>query len=88
MFVHKMRNLRLKHRISLMELARGISRSHQWLFKLEQRDSIPSDDSQAIVCRAFEEVIASRRSALYALERDFYLHKNSLFEQVKESEPL
>jgi hypothetical protein len=69
-------------------LAQGINRSHQWLFKLEQRDNTPSDDSQAIVVRAFEEVIASRRSALYALERDFLLHKNSLFEQVKESESL
>ena len=88
MLVHKMRNLRQKHGISLMELARGIKRSHQWLFKLELRGNIPSEDSQAIVSRAFEEVIASRRSALYALERDFLLYKNSLFEQVKEGEPL
>jgi len=83
-----MRNLRLKHSITLSELAQGIHRSHQWLFRLELRDNIPSEDSQATVIRAFEEVIASRRSALYALERDFLLHKDSLFEQVGEGEPL
>ena len=88
MLVHKMRNLRLKHGITLFELARGIDRSHQWLFKLELRDSIPSEDSQEIVSRAFEEVIASRRSSLYELERDFLLHKDSLFDQVREGEPL
>ena len=88
MLVHKMRILRIKYRITLAELAQGIGRSGSWLSLLELSGTTPTEQTRKAVARAFEEVVASRRSALYALEHDFLLHKNSLFEQAKEGDAL
>jgi transcriptional regulator with XRE-family HTH domain len=89
LFVNKMRNLRLKYRITLTELAKGFGGSRTWLSKLELKEKAPPIvPTQQAIIRAFEEVIANRRSALYALERDFHLHKEKLFEQAEEGEPL
>ena len=88
MFVRKMRNLRLKHGVTLGELAQEAKLSHQRLSELELSNAVTAGKTSTAVARAFEEVVASRRSALYALERDFYLHKNGLLDRAKEGDPL
>jgi transcriptional regulator with XRE-family HTH domain len=83
-----MRNLRLKHRVTLTELAKGFGRSRAWLSAIELCGASPTAPTREAAVRAFEETIASRRSALYAFERDFLLHKDGLFERAMEGEPL
>ena len=88
MLVRKMRVLRLKHNITIGELAQGAKRSPSWLSAIELGGSSLREQTKETARRGFEEVIASRRSALNALERDFHLHTDSLFDGVKEGDPL
>ena len=88
MLVRKIRVLRLKYNITINELAQGAKRSPSWLSAVELGGSSLREQTKETALRGFEEVIASRQRGLYALERDFHLHKDSLFDGVKEGDPL
>ena len=88
MLVRKIRILRHKYNITINELAKGSRRSPSWLSAIELGESSLREHTKEAARRGFEEVIASRHRALHALEQDFYLHKDSLFDGVKEGSPL
>ena len=88
MLVRKIRNLRHKYNITINELAQGSKRSPAWVSAIELGESSLREHTKETALHGLKAVIASRRSALDALERDYYLHKDSLFDGAKEGSPL
>lgn len=84
MFVRKMRILRLKHNISTAQLAAAIHVSQQWISEIELSDAPRSPQTAELVCRAFETLLAARKSELFELEQDYLDHRDSLLDSVEE----
>lgn len=74
----KLRVLRLKYRISLMELAKQGGLSNQQISHMELGDIPRTNHKEQLAAAALSGVIAARRAALDGLEREYQASKGQL----------
>ena len=86
MKVRKFRILRLRHQISMAELARVCGVSAQRISELELSESTPEAETVQKIQNGFETIIAQRGEKLDTLRQDYDSCKNSLMERVGEYE--
>ena len=84
MKVRKMRLLRHKHHISLVELSDACGVSKQRLSEIELDKTSVSEVAVQMITAGFSVVEKRRRDSLNALSRDFRRHKDTLLENVEE----
>jgi len=81
-----MRFLRHKHKISYVELSTAAEISTQRVSQIELNPGASTQYHRELVRQAFLRVIAARKLALSALERDFYKYQNSLLDEAPKEE--
>lgn len=81
--VTRLRILRLKHGISITELAKLAGVSDQHISRLELAQVHGTSRQEERVSTALSELIAQRHSDLLALEKDFLLNKGRLLEPLE-----
>ena len=81
-----LRALRLRHGISLEELAAAAGVSKQCVSRVELGQSSPTRGLEEKYERAMEELIAARYAATRALEREYRMAKQRLFEKVEDAD--
>ena len=81
----RMTQLRLRYGISQEELAKAAGVSRQLISRIELEHECQSSGHEAMIRRAFAEVIASRQMALAHLEQDLE-HIPWLFSMSKEED--
>ena len=86
MQVRKLRLLRLKYRISLMELSRVTGLTPQRVSEIELNAGNLQDATVQKLVEGIEQVILLRQKAHAALQYDFRLHKDTLMEMVGEAD--
>lgn len=86
MQVRKLRLLRLKYRISLMELSRTTGLTPQRISEIELNAGNMQDATVQKLVEGIEQVIFQRQKDHTALQNDFLLHKNTLMEMVGEAD--
>ena len=86
MQVRKLRLLRLKYRISLMELSRTTGLTPQRISEIELNAGNMQDATVQKLVEGIEQVIFQRQKDLTALQNDFQLHKDTLMEMVGEAD--
>lgn len=74
----KLRVLRLKYKISLMELAKQGGLSNQLISHMELGDIPRTSHKEQLAAAALSGVIAERRAALDDLEREYQASKGQL----------
>lgn len=86
MKVRKMRLLRIKHQISLSELARfcGVSPQHISEIELNAEPKLRKETSAKLLA-AFSKAIEERNNEMVGLQQDFLNHKDTLMEGVEET---
>lgn len=83
----RLRLLRLRHHISLLELEEKTGISNQHLSRIELGYAKPNESQEALVNIAMDEIIGERHAKLLELERDYMLCKQHLLDAV-EVEPV
>lgn len=78
-----LRVLRLRHGISLAELARNAGVSNQLISRLELAGVHSTPHQEQRVAEALKELILQRRAALAELEKDFLADKGRLLEPLE-----
>ena len=86
MQVRKLRLLRLKYRISLMELSRVTGLTPQRVSEIELNAGTLQDATVQKLVEGIEQVILLRQKDHTALQYDFQLHKDTLMEMVGEAD--
>lgn len=86
MKTRRMRLLREKHSIPLLELSRYADVSQQRLAQIELGEEAVTDSKNRLVEMAFVRLITARRRELAVLEADFQTHRKRLLEFVEEKE--
>ena len=86
MQVRKLRLLRLKYRISLMELSRVTELTPQRISEIELNAGNMQDTTVQKLLGGIEQVILLRQKDHAALQYDFQLHKDTLMEMVGEAD--
>lgn len=86
MQVRKLRLLRLKYRISLMELSRVTGLTPQRVSEIELNAGNLQDATVQKLVEGIEQVILLRQKDHTALQYDFQLHKDTLMEMVGEAD--
>lgn len=86
MHVRKLRLLRLKYRISLMELSRTTGLTPQRISEIELNAGNMQDATVQKLVEGIEQVIFQRQKDHTALQNDFQLHKDTLMEMVGEAD--
>ncbi len=81
--VTRLRILRLKHGISIAELAKLVGISEQYISRLELAQAYGTVKQEERVSTALSELIAQRHSDLLALEKDYLLNKGRLLEPLE-----
>ena len=85
MQVRKMRVLRLKYGISIVELARTCGVSKQRISEIELKTDIPIKiETAEMVKDAFTRLIEKKRKKVQRLYQDFESHKDTLMDYVEE----
>lgn len=82
----RMRLLREKHGIPIMELGRCCDVSQQRLTQIELGSANTTTHMNRLVETAFVRLIAARRRELAALEKDFQIYRKCLLDFVEEEE--
>ncbi len=82
--VRAMRNFRLKHNISLKEVAEAAGKSPQWISQLELGPASASIRNQYKMMQAFQLLILNRQRTVARLEEDFNKMKRLLMEEEAE----
>jgi len=80
-----MRKLRLKHGVSLAELARAANRSSQYISSVELGEWVATDSTKALMAAAFERVIRARNDATAELAKDYAEKRDRLLDFIEES---
>ncbi len=78
-----LRTLRLKHRISLLELEKHCSFSNQYLSMLELGKARGTPGNEEALCAAVASLIQARKDALVDLEKSLELHRGKLLEAME-----
>lgn len=86
--IRTMRLLRHKHKISYVELSAAAQISTQRLSQIELNPNESTEHHYAIMCCAFEQVIASRKAALCALEEDYRRYRPQLMDYCAREESI
>lgn len=86
MKVRKFRILRLRHQISMAELARVCGVSAQRISELELSESTPEAETVQKIQNGFEALLTLRGEQLAALRREYADCKDTLMERVGEYE--
>ena len=84
--MRKLRLLRLKYHISLVELSLASGLSPQRISELELGSGNILTATEQKLQNGMEQVIRRRREALATLQNDFQRHKNTLMEPVGETD--
>lgn len=79
----RLRILRLKHGISIAELAKLAGISEQYINRLELAQAHGTATQEQRVSTALDDLIAQRHSDLLALEKDYLLNKGRLLEPLE-----
>ena len=86
MKVRKMRLFRIKHRISLSELARFCGVSSQYISEIELNPEPKlGKETSAKLLAAFSSVIEERDREMVCLQQDFLNCKDTLLDAVEET---
>ncbi len=86
MKVRKMRLFRIKHRISLSELARFCGVSSQYISEIELNPEPKlGKETSARLLAAFSSVVEERNHGLMCLQQDFLNCKDTLLDAVEET---
>lgn len=86
MKVRKMRLFRIKHRISLSELARFCGVSSQYISEIELNPEPKlGKETSARLLAAFSSVIKDRDREMVSLQQDFLNCKDTLLDAVEET---
>lgn len=86
MQVRKLRLLRLKYHISLMELSRATGLTPQRISELELGTGNTMEATEQKLIHGVEQVIRQRQRNHSALQDDFLLHKDTLMDLVGEAD--
>jgi transcriptional regulator with XRE-family HTH domain len=81
MTVRAMRNFRLKHNLSLKEVAAAVGKSSQWLSQLELGTAPANTPNQYKVMQAFQLLILNKQRAVMQMQEDFIRVKRRLMEE-------
>lgn len=81
--VTRLRILRLRHHISLLDLEEKTGISNQHLSRMELGYAKPNETQEALVNIAMCEIIGERTSQLVELKRDYMLCKHHLLDTVE-----
>ena len=84
--IRTMRLLRHRHKISYVELSAAAQVSTQRLSQIELNPKESTEHHYAIMCCAFEQVIAGRSASLRALEEDYERYRPQLLDYWIEEE--
>ena len=82
--IRALRNFRIKHKISLREIAEEAGTTQQWISLVELGKTPASDRSNYRIARAIQLVIMSRKQALARMEREFNAIKGNLYKEETE----
>ena len=82
--VRAMRNFRLKHNIPLQEIAEAISKSQQWVSRIELGQASATVHNQYQMMLALQHIIFNRQRGLTQMEADFAVMKRNLLEEEPE----
>ncbi|MBS6216845.1 MULTISPECIES: helix-turn-helix domain-containing protein [Eubacteriales] len=82
----KLRVLRLKYKISLMELAKQGGLSNQQISHMELGDIPRTKHKEQLAAAALSRVIAARRASLDSLEREYQASKGQLLTPMEEND--
>ena len=86
MMVRKFRILRLRHQISMAELAKVCGVSAQRISELELSESTPEAETVQNIQNGFEALLTLRGEQLASLRREYADCKDTLMERVGEYE--
>lgn len=78
-----LRTLRLKHRISLLELEKHCSFSNQYLSMLELGKARGTPGNEEALCAAVASIIQTRKTDLMELEQSFEQYRGRLLETME-----
>jgi len=81
MKVLALRNFRLKHKISLREIAEQMGVSPQWLGQIELGNVPVHDGTKAQIIAAFRGALEKRRWSLIEMRADFEAAKDRFFKE-------
>lgn len=84
MKVRAIRNFRLRHNLSLQEVADAAGMTKQWISQIEIGDVTATAENKLTMIRAYQAVIHKRRQALDNLEQGFIALFDPLFEEEDE----
>jgi len=79
----RLRALRLKHGVSLMELERHCSFSNQYLSRLELGAAKQTPYNEKVVGAALTAIIESRKNCVAGLEQSVELHRGHLLDTLE-----
>lgn len=80
-----MRDIRLRHGITLEELAKTIGVTNQYMSRAELSQVAPTWTLEKQCEAAFERIIAQRYAAARALEEDYRTYKGVLLSHLEEA---
>jgi transcriptional regulator with XRE-family HTH domain len=76
-----MRNFRLKHKISLQEIANAVGKSQQWVSKVELGKAPATIHNRYYMMLALQQVVLNRKREADALEDEFRKMKTKILEE-------
>ena len=79
-----MRNFRLKHNITLREIAAEVNRSQQWVSKIELGQVLPNDGHKRRLVQALQAVIMKRQRESILMELELQKMMTRFFEEEPE----
>jgi len=79
-----MRNFRLKHKISLSEIAGQMDKSAQWLSRVELAQIRTGPINKRKILTAFKNILKVRGKSLVQMKSEFETAKSRFFEEENE----
>ena len=86
MKVRKFRILRLRHRVSMVELGRACGLSAQRISELELSEGVPEQETIQKIQNGFERILTERMEDAERLHLEYQRCRNALMQRVGEDE--
>ena len=86
MKVRKVRILRLRHHVSMVELGRACGLSAQRISELELSEGVPEQETIQKIQNGFERILTERMEDAERLHLEYQRCRNALMQRVGEDE--